>query len=74
MVSSIGREQGCNEQAVHYAAILRERFETKGILNELAGYPNFVVWRYRTVEGQQKKPPFDPRTTISKPNRENYLE
>ncbi len=50
------------EQAARYAAILRERFEQKGILRELAGYPNFVMWRYRLVDGQRKKPPFDPNT------------
>jgi len=31
-------------------------------LRELAGYPNFVVWRYRKVDGQKKKPPFNPNT------------
>jgi len=41
---------------------LRERFETKGRLQELAGYPNFVVWRYRVIDGQRKKPPFNPNT------------
>ncbi len=50
------------EQASRYAAILRERFEQKGILRELAGYPNFVMWRYVLVDGQRKKPPFDPST------------
>jgi putative DNA primase/helicase len=50
------------EHAAHYAASLRERFEQKGILRELAGYPNFVVWRYRVIDGQRKKPPFDPNT------------
>ena len=51
-----------HEQAARYTAILRERFETKGILRELAGYPNFVMWRYSEVSGQRKKPPFDPNT------------
>ena len=50
------------EKAVRYAAILRERFEQKGVLRELAGYPNFVMWRYSLVDGQRKKPPFDPNT------------
>ena len=50
------------EQAAHYAASLRERIEQKGILSELAGYPNFVVWRYSEVSGQRKKPPFNPNT------------
>ncbi len=50
------------ERAARYAAILRERFEQKGILQELAGYPNFVMWRYSLVDRQRKKPPFDPNT------------
>ncbi len=52
------------ERAVRYAAILRERIETKGILKQLAGYPNFVMWRYVSVNGQRKKPPFDPNTNL----------
>ena len=52
------------EQAARYAVILRERFEQKGVLRELAGYPNFVMWRYSLVDGQQKKPPFDPNTNL----------
>jgi len=50
------------EKAARYTAILRERMEQKGILRELARYPNFVVWRYRFVDGQKKKPPFNPNT------------
>jgi len=52
------------EHFARYAAILRERFERKGILHELAGYPNFVVWRYRVVDGQKKKPPYNPNTNL----------
>ena len=57
-------ERPQREKASRYAAILRERIETKGILHELAGYPNFVVWRYSLVDGQRKKPPFDPNTHL----------
>ena len=52
------------EKAARYAAILRERIETKGILAELQGYPNFIVWRYHIVDGQRKKPPFNPNTNL----------
>ena len=52
------------EKAARYAAILRERFETKGILKRLAGYPNFVMWRYSLIDGQRKKPPFNPNTNL----------
>ena len=50
------------EQAAHYAAFFQERFETQGTLAELQEYPNFVVWRYVSVDGQRKKPPFNPNT------------
>src|SRR5712692_7476619 len=53
------------ERAVRYAAILRERIEHKGILRELAGYPNFVLWRYSLIDGKRKKPPFDPATNAA---------
>ena len=57
---SIERSQ--QETASAYAAHLKERFETKGILRELAGYPNFVVWQYKVENGQRKKPPVNPMT------------
>ncbi len=50
------------EQATRYAEALRERFETQGMLAELQPYPNFVVWRYTPIDGQGKKPPFNPNT------------
>ncbi len=53
-------EHARQEHAARYAAILRERIEHKGILRELAGYPNFVVWRYSLINGKLKKPPFHP--------------
>jgi hypothetical protein len=55
-------ESSRQETAVRYAAWLKERFETKGILREIAGYPNFVVWHYKEVNGQRKKPPVNPNT------------
>ena len=55
-------ERTRQETAVRYAAHLKERFETKGILQELAGYPNFVVWHYKEENGQRKKPPVNPMT------------
>jgi primase-polymerase (primpol)-like protein len=55
-------ERSRQETASTYAAWLKERFEQKGILQELAGYPNFVLWRYKIVDGQRKKPPFNPNT------------
>ncbi len=55
-------ERSRQERATIYTTWLKERIEQKGILRELAGYPNFVVWRYRMVDGQKKKPPFNPNT------------
>ena len=50
------------ESATRYAAYLSERFEAQGMLAQLQDYPNFVVWRYVSVDGQRKKPPFNPNT------------
>ena len=50
------------EHATHYAEALRERFETQGMLAELAEYPNFVVWRYSVIDGQRKKT--EKKTTV----------
>ncbi len=55
-------ERSQQETASTYAAHLKERIEQKGILHELAGYPNFVVWHYKEENGQRKKPPVDPHT------------
>ncbi len=57
-------ERTRQETASAYAAHLKERFETKGILREIAGYPNFVVWHYRQENGQRKKPPVNPNTLL----------
>jgi hypothetical protein len=50
-----------HEQLTAYATTLTERF-AQGMLAELAPYRNFVVWRYRLIDGQEKKPPFNPNT------------
>ncbi len=55
-------ERTRQETASAYAAHLKERFEQKGILREIAGYPNFVVWQYKEENGQRKKPPVNPNT------------
>jgi putative DNA primase/helicase len=55
-------ERSRQETASAYTAWLKERFETKGILREIAGYPNFVVWHYKEENGQRKKPPVNPNT------------
>src|SRR6266700_1522442 len=55
-------ERTRQETASTYAAHLKERIEQKGILQELAGYPNFVIWQYKEENGQRKKPPVNPNT------------
>jgi putative DNA primase/helicase len=55
-------ERTRQETAITYAAHLKERIERKGILREIAGYPNFVVWHYKEENGQRKKPPVNPMT------------
>jgi putative DNA primase/helicase len=54
-------ERSRQEIAGTYAAWLKERFEQQGILREIAGYPNFVVWHYKEENGQRKKPPVNPK-------------
>jgi putative DNA primase/helicase len=44
-----------------YAAEMREDFKD-GLLKELTPYSQFVVWRYRLIDGTLKKPPYNPRT------------
>ena len=55
-------ERSRQEAASTYAAWLKERIEQQGILREIAGYPNFVVWHYKEENGQRKKPPVNPKT------------
>ena len=62
MTLAMQSEQQRREQFTSCVAFLRERFEQKDMLVELQSYPNFVVWRYTTVDGQRKKPPFHPAT------------
>ena len=51
------------EQAFYhqYAIELRDKFRA-GLLSELRQYPQFVTWKHIEVNGQRKKPPFNPRT------------
>lgn len=42
-----------------YANEFAERLAT-GYLAELLPYPHFVVWRSETINGQPKKPPYNP--------------
>ena len=42
-----------------YAQEFRER-SRRGYITELLPYPHFVVWRHEILDGQPKKPPYDP--------------
>ena len=60
--------------STEYANELQARFE-RGILTELLPYPQFVVWRHEEIDGQAKKPPYDPksgrRADVSSPRGQN---
>ncbi len=52
------------ERFTAYAATLRERFQT-GLLSELHGLPQWVVWRAEgDREGKKKKVPYTPRSHL----------
>src|SRR6266700_70554 len=57
-----------------YANELHARFE-RGTLTQLLLYPQFVVWRHEEIDGQAKKPPYDPKTgrraDVSSPHGQN---
>jgi primase-polymerase (primpol)-like protein len=53
-------EHNRQERSATYAASLKERFSS-GILTELQGLPQWVVWRAEADrEGKQKKAPYNP--------------
>ena len=59
MAHSMKPEQSRREQFIHYSAHLKERFDT-GILSELQGLPQWVVWRAEIEDGKRKKVPYNP--------------
>jgi primase-polymerase (primpol)-like protein len=48
-----------HEQFIHYAEMLRERFES-GMLSELQVLPQWVLWRAELEDGKPKKVPYNP--------------
>lgn len=48
------------ERFTAYAHMLKERFNS-GILSQLQGLPQWVVWRSELEDGKQKKVPYNPR-------------
>jgi putative DNA primase/helicase len=59
-------EQTRQERCTSYAAFLRERFDA-GVLSELQGLSQWVVWRAELDrEGKKKKIPYNPRYTNAK--------
>ncbi|GAC1634483.1 MAG: hypothetical protein NVS4B11_36450 [Ktedonobacteraceae bacterium] len=45
-----------------YCTPEQQESPSDSILETLRPYPQFVVWKYTTVDGKSKKPPFDPKT------------
>src|SRR5213080_1784717 len=60
MAFSMQPEQIRKERFSAYAAILKERFDS-GVLAELQGLSQWVVWRAEVEDGKQKKVPYNPR-------------
>ena len=55
-----------HERFASYAHLLRERFES-GVLAELQGLPQWVVWRAeRDREGKKKKVPYNPTVRFAR--------
>ena len=52
-------EQNRRERFTAYAAMLRERFHA-GMLAQLQGVPQWVVWRSELEDGKHKKVPYNP--------------
>lgn len=50
-----------NEHCTASSEALQNRLES-GVLADIQAYPHFVVWKYTTVEGKVKKPPYNPKT------------
>ncbi len=48
------------ERFTAYAHMLKERFNS-GMLSQLQGLPQWVVWRSELEEGKQKKVPYNPK-------------
>src|SRR6266849_5517822 len=52
-------EQSKKEHFTNYAVMLRERFYG-GMLSQLQGVPQWVVWRSELEDGKHKKVPYNP--------------
>src|SRR5260370_31491027 len=52
-------EQHRRERFTVYAHILKDRFNS-GMLSQLQGLPQWVVWRAELEDGKQKKVPYNP--------------
>ncbi len=48
------------ERFTAYAHMLKERFDS-GMLSQLQGLPQWLVWRSELEDGKQKKVPYNPR-------------
>ena len=57
---SMKPERTRRERFVAYAHLLKERFNA-GVLSQLQGLPQWVVWRAEVEEGKNKKVPYNPQ-------------
>ena len=63
---SMQPELSRRERFADYAAVLRERFHS-GLLAELQGLPQWIVWRAEVdAEGKAKKVPYNPHYRFSR--------
>src|SRR6266480_7937189 len=53
------KEQPRRERFTAYAHMLKERFHS-GMLSQLQGLPQWVVWRGELEDGKSKKVPYNP--------------
>ena len=73
----MNRDRPQERRAVAYAEHLKERFQ-RGILAELQPYPQWVVWKPETMQGNLKKVPYNPAThryaSVKQPDTWGSLE
>jgi putative DNA primase/helicase len=58
-------EQSRKEHFTAYAHMLKERFNS-GMLSQLQGLPQWVVWRSELEDGKKKKVPYNPQYHLAK--------
>ena len=65
MALSMNPEHTRQERFINYAHQLTERFES-GMLSELQGLPQWVVWRAELEQEKVKKVPYNPHSHLAR--------